>query len=137
MAARSEHARLSAFLLVSDFPSSNAQRHNFDPHSLGPPMLLSRRRWGDLLAGGRSRYRRCHRDGQPIQPKRVGVRDRPTPAVTVASPRHQCRCQSFTKTTTPFAGITIEADAIKPCIGPPLASTPCPFPATQGLTQLS
>src|SRR5690349_15926103 len=52
-------------------------------------------------------------------------------SVAVQSPR------SRANTTTPFAGITIFADAAKPCAGLPLASIAPPFPATIGFTQLS
>ncbi len=43
----------------------------------------------------------------------------------------------FANTTTPFAGITIGADAINPCKPVPSATTPPPLPATCGLTQWS
>src|ERR1035437_1569554 len=43
----------------------------------------------------------------------------------------------FTKTTTPFAGITTLALAASPCIGVHSASTPPAFPAHIGFTQLS
>src|SRR6516164_155389 len=45
--------------------------------------------------------------------------------------------QLSAKTTTPFAGMTMLAEAGKPCIGTPEATMPPPFPATIGLTQLS
>jgi hypothetical protein len=35
----------------------------------------------------------------------------------------------FTNTTTPFAGITISADAVNPCRPLPSAKTPPPLPA--------
>ena len=54
-------------------------------------------------------------------------------AATSTSDQHQ----AFAKTTTPFAGITIEADALNPCIGRLLAWTPVPLPATCGFTQWS
>ena len=41
------------------------------------------------------------------------------------------------KTTTPLAGMTIEADAAKSCMGPPFAQMPPPFPATWGFGKLS
>ena len=44
---------------------------------------------------------------------------------------------SRAKTTTPFAGITIEADVGRPCIGGPEAEIAPRLPATIGLTKLS
>lgn len=72
-----------------------------------------------------------------IMPRHARVCDGSTPAVTAAPSGHERHGQSFAKTTTPLAGITTKAEATKPCIGAPLASTPAPFPATHGLTQLS
>jgi hypothetical protein len=39
------------------------------------------------------------------------------------------------KTTTPLAGITIEAEALNPCIPGPFAETPPPLPAAIGFTK--
>src|SRR6266851_7078972 len=44
--------------------------------------------------------------------------------------------QPRVKTTMPFAGMTMLAEAGKPCIGASEATMPPPFPATIGLTQL-
>ena len=45
--------------------------------------------------------------------------------------------QTRAKTTNPFAGMTMFADAPNPCIGGPDATMPPPLPATDGLTQFS
>jgi S-adenosylmethionine:tRNA ribosyltransferase-isomerase len=49
----------------------------------------------------------------------------------------ECAGYSRANTSSPFAGITIDADAGNPCAGPPSANTCPPLPAAIGLTQLS
>jgi hypothetical protein len=45
--------------------------------------------------------------------------------------------QACAKTTKPFAGMTMLAEAGRPCMGESDATVPPPLPATIGLTQLS
>ena len=66
-------------------------------------------------------------------------------AVTLLPIRAQKKAKMITlapgyplaNTTTPFAGITISADAVNPCNPLASAKTPPLLPATRGLTQWS